>query len=69
MLGATILGATAATWDLMDYPAPFVADGQLDDTVLVVGAAAQTADVLGAIDIAAALQAAAVSQTAVEVST
>jgi hypothetical protein len=34
-----------------------------------VGAAAQTADVLGAIDIAAALQAAAVSQTAVEVST
>lgn len=68
MLGATLTGALAATWDLADYPAPFVMDGQLDDTVLVVGKAAATADVLGAIDIAAALQADAVSETAVEVS-
>lgn len=69
MLGATIMGAAAQTWDLADYPAPFVTNGQLDDTVIVVGAAAQTSDVLGAIDIAASLQADAVSQTAVEVST
>ena len=68
MLGATIMGA-AATMDLANYPAPFVQNGQLADTVLVVGKAAETADVLGAIDIAAALQADAVSQTAVETTT
>jgi hypothetical protein len=68
MLGATLTGALAATWNLADYPAPFVTNGQLDNTVLVVGKAADAADVLGAIDIAAALQASAVSQTTVEVS-
>jgi S-layer protein (TIGR01564 family) len=64
MLGAT-LGGAFALGDLADYPAPFVADGVLDNTVIVVGKTAETSDVLGAIDIAAALQAAAVSQEAV----
>ncbi|MCM2325876.1 MAG: hypothetical protein NDI94_05405, partial [Candidatus Woesearchaeota archaeon] len=57
MLGATLMGAMA--YDLKDFPAPFVANGMLSDTVIVVGAAADTADVLGSVDIAAALQAAA----------
>lgn len=68
MLGATLTGALAAS-DLADYPAPFVQNGVLNDTVIVVGASAQTADVLGAVDIAAALQAAAVSKEPVEVGT
>jgi hypothetical protein len=59
MLGATLTGAFAAA-NLADYPAPFIKNGVLDNTVIVVGENAATADVLGAIDIAAALQAAAV---------
>lgn len=55
MVGATILGATA---DLSDYPAPFVTNG-IVDAMLVIGANAKTSDTLGAIDIAASLQAAA----------
>jgi hypothetical protein len=54
MVGATLLGAMAAA-DLSDYPAPFVADGAFN-ALLVVGAAAKTEDVLGAIDIATSLQ-------------
>jgi len=65
MLGATIAGAFAVA-DLGDYPAPFVQNGVLTDSVIVVGKAAETADVLGAVDIAAALQAAAVSQIEIE---
>ncbi|MFH1590201.1 MAG: S-layer protein, partial [archaeon] len=49
MIGATILGATA---DLGDYPAPFIQNGVYSGKI-VVGAAAATSDVLGAIDIAA----------------
>ncbi|MBN2367769.1 S-layer protein [Candidatus Woesearchaeota archaeon] len=64
MLGATLAGALAASYDLADYPAPYLDDGVLDNTVIVVGAAANAADLLGAVDIAAALQAEAV--TAVE---
>jgi hypothetical protein len=64
MLGATLTGALAVA-DLADYPAPYVKSGVLSDTVIVVGKAAQTADVLGAVDIAASLQAAAVSKTTV----
>ena len=60
MLGATLGSALAAPM-LSGYPAPFLSDGVLDDTVFVVGAGANPADVLGAIDIAAALQAEAVS--------
>jgi hypothetical protein len=64
MLGATLSGAFAAS-DLANYPQPFVMNGVLDDTVIVVGKAAKSEDVLGAVDIAAALQAEAVSKTAV----
>ena len=62
MLGATLTGALAVA-DLADYPAPFVQNGVLSDTVIVVGESAATADVLGAVDIAASLQASAVSAT------
>jgi hypothetical protein len=55
MIGATIMGATA---DLGAYPAPFVQDGVFNGAI-VVGSAAATSDVLGAIDISASLQAAA----------
>jgi hypothetical protein len=70
MLGATLTSALAQTWDLADFAdsgAPFLAEGVLDNTVFVVGKAAQTADVLGAIDMAAALQAKAVTQEEVEI--
>ncbi|MBU1975864.1 MAG: hypothetical protein KKG59_05660 [Nanoarchaeota archaeon] len=60
MVGATIMGAMA---DLSTYPAPFVKDGVVD-TLIVVGANAKTMDTLGAIDIAASLQAVAVTPIA-----
>ncbi len=66
MLGATILGASAA--NLSDYPTVFVKDGKLTGTKIVVGAGAQPIDIVGAIDIAADLQAHAVTQTAVTTS-
>lgn len=53
MLGATVAGAAFAA-DFGGFPAPFVADGTMAGKV-VVGANAQTADVVGAIGIAAAL--------------
>ena len=56
LVGATILGAVAT--DLASYPEPFVQDGAFDAKI-VVGANAATQDVVGAIDIAASLQAAA----------
>ena len=62
MLGATIMGATAL--DLSNYPAPFVTDGVFSGKI-VVGAKAATSDVVGAIDLAASLQAA--SKTTAEV--
>lgn len=55
MIGATIMGASALS--LADYPAPFVNDDGLFTGKIVVGAAAATSDVLGAIDISAGLQA------------
>ncbi len=64
MVGATILGAMAAA-DLGTYPAPFVEDGAFN-ALLVVGAAAATEDVLGAIDIATSLQYANTVTTEVE---
>ncbi|MBU1198361.1 MAG: S-layer protein [Nanoarchaeota archaeon] len=63
MLGATIMGAAA---DLGNYPAPFVANGVFDGKI-VVGANAATSDVVGAIDLAASLQAAASVTSEVEV--
>ncbi len=62
MVTATIMGATA---DLGAYPEPFVSNGVFNGK-LVIGKTAQVSDVLGAIDIAASLQAA--SKTAVETS-
>lgn len=47
---------SALAYDLSDYPAPFVEDGVFNGAI-VVGATAATQDVLGAIDIAASLQA------------
>ncbi|MEM5868495.1 MAG: S-layer protein [Candidatus Aenigmatarchaeota archaeon] len=54
-LGAMLLGATVALpATLADYPSPFVEDGKVN-TLVVVGANAATADVVGAIDLAARL--------------
>ena len=58
LMGATMMGAVAA--DLSDYPAPFVQDGQLNG-VVVVGASADMADMIGAGDIIATLTQATVS--------
>jgi len=60
LIGTTLLGAMAA--DLGDYPSPFVKNGVFDGLV-VVGEKAAVADVIGAVDIAASLQAEAVSLT------
>ncbi len=53
MMGATMFGAVAAA-DLSDYPAPFVKDGKWVG-LIVVGAKAAPADIIGATDIAATL--------------
>ncbi len=55
MVAATVAGATA---DLSNYPAPFIQDGVFNGKI-VIGKSAKVSDVLGAIDIAASLQAAA----------
>ncbi len=60
LVGTTVMGALA--YDLSNYPAPFVENGMATGAI-VVGANAATSDVLGAIDIAASLQAAAVTAT------
>ena len=54
MLGATVMGASAAG-NLADYPNQFIQDGKFNG-LLVVGAAAKTDDVLGVVDIATGLQ-------------
>jgi hypothetical protein len=64
MVGATIMGAMAL--DLTNYPAPFVTNGVFSGKI-VVGSKAMTSDVVGAIDVAASLQAAAKTTTEVEV--
>ncbi|MBD3203430.1 S-layer protein [Candidatus Woesearchaeota archaeon] len=67
--GATIVGATLAgamAQDLSNYPEPFVEDGVWTDSVIVVGENAETTDVLGAIEIAASLQADAYSLQPIE---
>src|SRR3989344_4465811 len=51
--GATMFGAVAAA-DLSEYPAPFIKDGKWVG-LIVVGANAAPADVIGATDIAATL--------------
>lgn len=64
MVGATIFGAVAA--DLSQYPAPFITDGAFDGAI-VVGELAKSTDVIGSIELAAGLQAAAVKTTPVVV--
>ena len=62
MLGATMMGAVAAL-DLGDYPSPFVgADGALSGLV-VVGADAASADVVGATELVSTLTQATVTGT------
>lgn len=53
LMGATVLGAMAA--NLAEFPAPFVSKGQFN-AMVVIGQAAQTPDVIGAVDIATTLQ-------------
>lgn len=63
MLGATVLGAMAAS-DLSMYPSPmFIKDGKFNG-LIVIGADAATQDMLGAMDIISSLQAVAVSGSA-----
>jgi hypothetical protein len=64
MVGATIMGAMAL--DLSNYPAPFVTSGVFDGKI-VVGSSAMTSDVVGAIDVAASLQAAATTTTEIDI--
>jgi len=64
MIGATVMGALA--YNLADYPAQFVVSGEFDGKI-VVGEKAATSDVLGAIDIAASLQANSVTTEEVEI--
>ncbi|MBN2454851.1 hypothetical protein JXB11_04880 [Candidatus Woesearchaeota archaeon] len=54
MMGATILGASAAA-DLANYPEPFVKDGKFN-AILVVGDAAASSDVIGSVDVATSMQ-------------
>jgi hypothetical protein len=58
MVAATVMGAMA--YDLSDYPEPLVKNGVFNGNI-VIGKTAQVSDVIGAIDIAASLQAAAVT--------
>lgn len=64
MLGATLMAASAL--DLSNYPAPFVTGGVFNGKI-VVGAKAATSDVVGAIDLAASLQALATTTTKVAI--
>ena len=53
LMGSTLV---AGAMDLGNYPSPFTEDGHFDGSI-VVGANAATADVIGAVDVAAGLQA------------
>jgi hypothetical protein len=68
MAGATLMSALAVAPDLADYPSDFIVDGQFDGKI-VVGQAAASQDIIGAIDIASSLQAASTSEVAVGDST
>ncbi len=58
LVGTTLVGAMAS--DLSDYPAQFIEDGILNGAI-VVGENAAAQDIMGSIDIAASLQAEAVT--------
>ena len=62
MVGATIFGASAA-YSLSEFPEPFIKNGTpASNLAIVVGENAAATDVAGAIDVALALQAAAVTK-------
>ncbi len=63
MVGATLVGAMA--YDLSQYPAPFVQNGQFNGYI-VVGQNAKASDVIGATSIGMALQAANVVETPIQ---
>jgi len=64
MFGATMFGAAAA--DLSDYPKPlFIGDDGTFNGIIVVGDAAAAEDVIGATNIMASLQGAAVKEEAI----
>ncbi len=63
MVGATLVGAMA--YDLSQYPAPFVQNGQFNGYI-VVGHNAKASDVIGATSIGMALQAANVVETPIQ---
>jgi hypothetical protein len=70
LVGATLLSAMAAApYDLNQYPAPYVADGVFDiaSSVIVIGQDAEMKDMLGAIEIAASLQADSVSDMPIDI--
>jgi hypothetical protein len=63
LLGATLLGASAA--NLNEYPNMFISDDGHFNGLIVVGANAASIDTIGALDVALALQSAAVKETVV----
>lgn len=65
-LGALMAGSTVAfaATSLSDYPKPFI-DGASVNTLVVVGAAANPADVVGAVDVAARLGGSSVTKESV----
>ncbi|MBI4144827.1 hypothetical protein HY493_01315 [Candidatus Woesearchaeota archaeon] len=66
LASAALASVPAFAQDLAQYPAPFIADGAFDG-IIVVGEKAKTSDVVGAIELAASLQAAAIKTTAIGV--
>jgi len=68
LAGATLMSALAAAPDLANYPSDFIVDGEFDGKI-VVGAAAASQDIIGAIDIASSLQAASTSDVSIDGST
>ena len=54
MVGATLFGAMA-TYDLSDYPAPFIQNGRANG-VIVVGDNAASSDVIGGVDVGSSWQ-------------
>ncbi len=60
MIGATVGAATAL--DLGDYPQPFIVNGEWQGGKIVLGSTAKVDDTMGAVDVIAGLQAAAVTR-------
>jgi hypothetical protein len=70
LVGATLLSAMAQVpYDLNQYPAPYVNEGVFDiaSSVIVIGENAEMKDMLGAIEIAASLQADSVSDMPIDI--